>query len=197
MTGKIRLRFMLTGSVCLLAAAAVRLSAGEAWLPTDAPDDLKPLVTQADKASQALAQRLMARLTAAFGEGGAPAAVDVCSREAGELASTVALEFGVEIGRTSHKIRNPKNAPRDWVKPHLDAAAGRKAAQVKPVAIRLEKGAGLLKPIGVQGFCLTCHGASVDVSVREAIAARYPDDRATGFAEGDFRGFFWVEVKGK
>jgi hypothetical protein len=27
-----------------------------------------------------------------------------------------------------------------------------------------------------------------------ALAARYPDDRATGFAPGDLRGWFWVEV---
>jgi hypothetical protein len=30
--------------------------------------------------------------------------------------------------------------------------------------------------------------------VKEAIAARYPADRAVGYAEGDFRGFLWVEA---
>jgi hypothetical protein len=44
--------------------------------------------------------------------------------------------------------------------------------------------------------CLGCHGpaASIQPMVKEAIAARYPADRAVGYAEGDFRGFLWVEA---
>ena len=42
--------------------------------------------------------------------------------------------------------------------------------------------------------CLACHGSEVSPEVREAIAARYPGDRATGFAVGDLRGALWVEV---
>jgi len=44
--------------------------------------------------------------------------------------------------------------------------------------------------------CVVCHGdpAQIPDAVLAALAARYPDDRATGFAEGDLRGWFWVEV---
>jgi len=31
--------------------------------------------------------------------------------------------------------------------------------------------------------------------VKAEVARRYPRDQATGFAAGDLRGFFWVEVK--
>ena len=40
------------------------------------------------------------------------------------------------------------------------------------------------------------HGADQDLdpAVKAAISARYPEDRATNFAAGDLRGWFWVEV---
>jgi hypothetical protein len=32
------------------------------------------------------------------------------------------------------------------------------------------------------------------MDVRQALLQRYPEDRAIGYAEGDLRGWFWVEV---
>ena len=47
---------------------------------------------------------------------------------------------------------------------------------------------------GVQ--CEACHGEreSIDPDVLKTIEAFYPEDRATGFSEGDLRGWFWIEV---
>jgi len=55
---------------------------------------------------------------------------------------------------------------------------------------------GVVRPITVVGLCTRCHGdpASFSPELRAAISKAYPDDRATGFAEGDLRGFFWAEV---
>jgi hypothetical protein len=36
--------------------------------------------------------------------------------------------------------------------------------------------------------------ATLQPRVKEALAARYPGDRAVGYAVGDFRGFLWVEA---
>jgi hypothetical protein len=30
--------------------------------------------------------------------------------------------------------------------------------------------------------------------VKQTLAKEYPDDQATGFEEGDLRGWFWIEV---
>ncbi|MCK6460054.1 MAG: DUF3365 domain-containing protein [Planctomycetes bacterium] len=45
-------------------------------------------------------------------------------------------------------------------------------------------------------MCTTCHGApdTIPPAVREAVARRYPDDRATGFSPGDLRGVVSVRV---
>ena len=58
-------------------------------------------------------------------------------------------------------------------------------------------GPGLENPHPFPGadqlLCTTCHGESISPGIASAIAERYPDDEATGFAVGDLRGVFWVE----
>lgn len=49
------------------------------------------------------------------------------------------------------------------------------------------------EPLVIDAVCLTCHG-SVGSDVAAALRERYPDDRATGYALGDFRGIAWAEV---
>jgi hypothetical protein len=42
-------------------------------------------------------------------------------------------------------------------------------------------------------LCLVCHGETLAPEIAAQIAAQYPEDQATGFADGDLRGVFWVE----
>jgi hypothetical protein len=45
---------------------------------------------------------------------------------------------------------------------------------------------------------VTCHGGEEDLprEVVGALAEGYPQDQATGFSEGELRGWFWIEVPG-
>ena len=52
---------------------------------------------------------------------------------------------------------------------------------------------GYVEPIVMQPMCLTCHGESLAPEIAARISEVYPDDQATGFKVGDFRGVFWVE----
>ncbi len=52
---------------------------------------------------------------------------------------------------------------------------------------------GYVEPITVQPLCLGCHGSTLAPGIADELNELYPDDRATGFAAGDFRGLFWVE----
>ena len=56
--------------------------------------------------------------------------------------------------------------------------------------------ARVLQPIVIAEPCLACHGAAETIApaVTEVLAARYPNDRATGYALGDMRGAAWAEV---
>jgi len=134
---------------------------------------------------------LMAALTEGMTRGPANA-LDVCQLQAPALA-LAASSPAVTVGRTSHKVRNPGNEPRDWVRPLLADYVANPDAKT-PRAIDLPGGArGYVEPIYVQPMCLACHGESIAPAVKEQIATLYPTDQATGFGVGDFRGLFWVE----
>ena len=59
-----------------------------------------------------------------------------------------------------------------------------------------EEGLGGLVPIRLKAECGMCHGPEAEISaeIRTAIHEGYPKDAATGFHEGDLRGWFWVEA---
>lgn len=164
--------------------------------PAAAPAELAPAVRRADAAVEALRTRLQARLMKALGEGGAAAAVAVCRDEAPRIAAEVASETGVRIGRTSDRLRNPRNAPPAWAGDAVAAAAGRKAAEVKAQGFDLGERVGVLRPIAAAPACGRCHGKADALApeVAKTLQGAYPSDRATGYDAGEHRGFFWIEA---
>ena len=163
---------------------------------TDATTN-EPSVTPTKAQSKALAAkdalyaRLSGRLAEVMQAESPAAAIEVCSREAAEIAKTVGKEQGVTIGRTSIKLRNPENAPPDWVQPFVQRQTG------EPQFVDLPDGqTGALLPIKLQSKCLACHGTADTISadVKTKLEKLYPNDQATGFSEGDLRGWFWVVV---
>ncbi len=146
---------------------------------------------RAKAARDALAQRLLGALTAAIGREGPAAAIDVCRQQAPQLAAEVGQQHGVRIGRTSRALRNQRNAPPAWAADYV----------ATPMALpRLYRGPadslGALLPITLLPTCLVCHGAPEQLApgVAEALRTHYPNDRATGYRDGEHRGWFWVEV---
>ena len=132
-------------------------------------------------------------LTTALKSGPVPA-IEACRGIAPELAKTHSKE-GLRMGRTSERLRNPANTPPAWVAPALDELGEAPRGEWEAKSVPLPSGAlGYVQPIVVGKMCLTCHGASLSPPVQEALARAYPKDRATGYAEGDLRGAFWVEV---
>lgn len=144
-----------------------------------------------------LQERLQARLAAALAAGGPPAAVRVCRDEAPAIAARVSRELGVSVGRTSTRLRNPANAPPAWAAAAVQASRGKRLAEVADAVFDLGGSVGFLRPIAVAKPCLGCHGspASLAPEVRGALEKAYPSDRATGYAAGDLRGFFWAEAE--
>jgi hypothetical protein len=125
-------------------------------------------------------------------EDGPQGAILVCKTAAPAIAARSSAG-GIEMGRTSHKVRNPENEPADWVKPLL--AAYTSGTKDPHLAVVLDDGRiGYVEPIYVQKPCLMCHGEVIAPGVAVRIAEEYPTDQATGFKEGDFRGLFWVTM---
>ncbi|MEJ2199630.1 MAG: DUF3365 domain-containing protein [Desulfuromonadaceae bacterium] len=140
-------------------------------------------------------QPFKGKLMSALAEGlqdGPEGAIEVCQHLAPAIANEMRTS-AVEVGRTSHKLRNKQNVPRDWVKPLLNEYVAT-PGQADPKIVHLAGGGiGYVEPIYLKSMCLACHGRSLAPAVAARIDAQYPEDEARDFATGDFRGLFWVE----
>ncbi len=137
-------------------------------------------------------QELKAALVGALAEG-AENSIQVCREDAPAIAASVG-EAGVTMGRTSHRLRNPDNAPESWMEPLL-AAYLENPEKAEPQAVDLGGGTfGYVEPIYIESFCLSCHGITIAPEVEARIQELYPQDQARGFRVDDFRGMFWVKM---
>lgn len=168
-----------------LALAIVAVGAApEPQPPATLPPALTPALRRAEEAIRHAACEVERR----FGEGDPDANAARC-----EGAAPVP---GVAVGRTSGRLRNPRNEPPVWARAHIAATDGRKAAETIPVAFDLGDRVGLLRPIEVRRRCLGCHAPPERIAegTRAWLARAYPEDRALGYALGDLRGFWWAEA---
>jgi hypothetical protein len=148
-----------------------------------------------DTAIGQLQRSLATRLQTALAQEGPVAALAACHAEAPSL--TLAAQVpGIALGRTSHRLRNPGNAPPAWAAATVTTAANLPVAAVRAQTFALPDGkVGLLRPILTAPVCVTCHGPKegIPAPLQQAIASRYPQDQATDFAAGSLRGWFWAE----
>jgi hypothetical protein len=140
-------------------------------------------------AAQTLGAALMSGLLSAMTEDGPTGAIAVCSELAPKLTAEASKKSeGARFGRTSHRLRNPKNVPPKWV---ADLMAPEPRVYLGP-----NGELGVTLPITTKEMCLTCHGPveAMDPELVEKIARLYPEDQAKEFTEGEVRGQFWVEL---
>lgn len=164
------------------------------WRPLDGSEMTPGLEAQVERSMMAV-RDLSSGLLSALSEGldaqGPSGGIDICRTKAPEIAAAVSDKYHLKIGRTSFRLRNPNNTAPSWaeaaVRDRLDTAKYFRGPHGE---------LGVLAPIRLRSQCLMCHGKSEDIDPEVAIALRenYPDDQATGFAENDLRGWFWVET---
>lgn len=83
--------------------------------------------------------------------------------------------------------------PPEWALQHVEAQVA------EPALFAATDGrVAELTPILTAAPCVNCHGATDTLApaVVARLAELYPQDQAVGFAEGDLRGWFWVEAEG-
>jgi Protein of unknown function (DUF3365) len=119
-------------------------------------------------------------------------AIQACRIQAPEIAVSLS-QNDVRVGRASHRLRNPANAPPDWVVPILGEYVANDTDR-KPREVQLPDGrSGYVEPIVLQQLCTKCHGDAISSEVTDQINTLYPNDEAVGFLVGDLRGVFWAE----
>lgn len=147
-----------------------------------------------------LRMSLMQNLSEKISKEGVEQAVPFCHANVKAIAKGAAKDRieKFEFGRTSHKVRNAANNPQPWADNYLKEFAGSKKGEIKKDYIlhKLENGKRVyLEPLYVEAKCLLCHGENVASTVSAKIKELYPNDKATGFKLGEFRGFIWVKEK--
>ncbi|TVP53951.1 MAG: DUF3365 domain-containing protein [Gemmatimonadales bacterium] len=195
------LALLLAASACS-DAAEPEAEAGPPVRPDTLPTEIQAEVeSRGSAAADALAQGLVGRLAEAIDEQGTVGAVDFCSAEAMELTRDIAEDHdaSLELKRTTTRWRNPDNAPDEAearVLEYLEALEAREPGSA-PAALTAAGPDGsprFYRALRTAPMCLQCHGAEADLDpeVRRILEARYPEDRAVGYSEGEFRGVIRV-----
>jgi hypothetical protein len=106
----------------------------------------------------------------------------------------------LQLKRTSFRYRNPENAPDLGEEAALlfferaiqnqGQAPASYVQRVSPEEIRY------YRPLFVGEVCLGCHGdpETMDPQVLRVLSERYPEDLATGYEAGAFRGLVRVSM---
>ena len=180
--------------MCLVSIAETRA--------TVALEENSALVARGDKAAMAVLIGLKTRLAKALAEKGPVDAMQFCSTQALPLTEEFRKTTeALEVKRTSLRYRNEKNAPDEQEKRILEAWEKLETEKKTLPAYALEKEKDgkvrYYKPLRVEPLCLTCHASSKNLQehVRTKLNQLYPQDRATGYKAGDFRGVIRITLK--
>jgi uncharacterized protein DUF3365 len=191
-------------ATALLFAAAILTACGESRKPADLPVPVDSTeVARARTAADRLGSDLVSMLTGELKRGGPTGAIAVCSDSA-QVLTARHQSSGVMVRRVGTRVRNTKNAPDSTESKVLESFAAAIASnRVMPdTTFATRDGDGrivthYMRAIRIQEFCLACHGPadSISAAVKQVIAARYPEDRATDYRLGELRGAISVTVR--
>ena len=192
----------LLGAVLSCSVVSVQAQSPGEW-PTypirEASAELRPAVQRGELILLSIQNAVLSELTRELSELGAGGAIRVCHMSATTVVNRVAREEGIAAGRTSARLRTPSNAPKPWAAPIVARYVDRPAAGLDGFVVDLGPRVGVMRPIAHRAICSPCHGRDDQLTpkVRAELADRYPKDHATGFKDGDLRGWLWVEVPKK
>lgn len=193
-------QLLLTGVLVLTAPVdGVPARSWSTYSIADAPAELRPAIEHANMTIISLQTAVLLELREKLNRDGPIVLMKSCHLWSVATAYRLERQEGVIAGRTSDRLRNPKNAPRPWAAPIVARYGDRRAPDVDGFVVDLGDHVGVMRPIFEQTPCGACHGPlnTLDRRVRAELDELYPGDRAVGYRQGDLRGWFWVEVPKK
>jgi hypothetical protein len=166
---------------------------------------LEEAMVWGDSITQEAQAQLTAQLQEAIAANGPAGALDFCKVNALPLLKSLESKHAVTLRRVSSQPRNPGDAPNAQEIPLLDAYAYNAENNIlaDPSIQKIESGEVLLytKPILMaNALCLSCHGdPKKDIAPETAAKLKqlYPQDPATGYAQGDLRGMWALRLPKK
>ena len=177
----------------LLASSSCQESTNTKHSNDTAQVDIEHYIKAGDKIAAESFQSLSTSLMTAMKMGGVKSAAGFCHIEAQPLTDSLSGQYHAEIKRVALQYRNPRNALSEKDKRIFDDYLSSKKfnAQIDTSEDKIT----YYKPILLAQPCLKCHGTLGEEVSEEDYAylkELYPDDRATGFKEGDLRGLWKI-----
>lgn len=168
-------------------------------------EELIRILPKGNKISADILNSLKSELKRAISEGGFENAIEVCNLKAIPITEKIekTSNNNIKIKRTSFKYRNSENAPDDIEKSALEhfqylvtENESLPDHYVQKVTRQSIVHYYYFKPLIVEKVCLGCHGnpENMDTKLLNQISQLYPEDKALGYKEGDFRGLISVII---
>ncbi|MCK9448266.1 MAG: DUF3365 domain-containing protein [Bacteroidales bacterium] len=137
------------------------------------------------------------QLRQAMEEGGPEYAIRFCKIAALPITDSMSTQYSASIRRVSENYRNPNNAPQDEELAVLKVMeiADKTGVTTSEMIIFHDDHTDYYAPITVGPHCLKCHGVPLedfDEEHARLISSLYPDDKATGYKQGDLRGIWHI-----
>lgn len=188
------------------SGAAVNESAVTAHFIAEGDPQAAEIRAVGEKAIERLASLLIREINNGLLKGSPEDTVDVAHLK--KLTSTDGAITGYPriagVKLTSLKLRNPTNAPDAAEQLVLDAIVEEMENDKAPPSLlvqKVERAGGALewrvyRPLGILPACLICHGdpEGQSLALQAKLAARYPNDKATGYTGRSWRGLIRVTV---
>lgn len=138
-------------------------------------------------------------LALAINERGSDGAVEFCNIEAIPITDSMSVVLGAKIKRVSDKPRNANNQANEAELAYINNwnAAKANGEEHPPLLTEINGKMVGYYPIVTNQMCIQCHGTpekQINTKTLSKIKKLYPTDKATGYAEGDIRGIFVVEM---
>ncbi len=191
----------------LLVVSTVLLSCNQNNVSITEPtnEELIRIIPQGNEISANLLKSLKVELKSAISEGGFEKAIEVCNLKAMPITEKIknVSNSNIQIKRTTLKYRNPENAPDEIEKVALDHFQNLLDKNenlpdhfVQKVTKQDIVKFYYFKPLKIENVCLGCHGnpENMDAKLLNQISQLYPEDKATGYEDGDFRGLISVII---
>jgi hypothetical protein len=158
---------------------------------------------EARRLADELGDKLRGLLFQELQKGGPATAVRICSEVAQEMTREFNRRQGYHARRVSVRYRNPQNLPDEYerqVLMRMELENQQKHLAKEYIEVVKEENVKLLRymrPLIVAPVCMNCHGPKETMTpgVKQLLTERYPEDRATGFHDGDLRGAISIKIE--
>jgi len=128
-------------------------------------------------------------------------AIGFCTAKAQSITDEVNTQLPdyAKVKRTSLRTRNSINKPDakdiEVMKEIEESIKNKTATATMIKKVETKEATRYYKPLIAEAACLKCHGENVSPEIQAVIQASYPEDNATHYTLGAFRGVIVSEIK--